>query len=63
MRHLVLLLVVCLAAYFLWSYSSRKDKSTVRRFLGRHALKVTFIVVSLLGFLLWQFFIGSTKIL
>lgn len=63
MRHLILLLALCLLAYFTWDYSSKKEKSQVRRFFGRHTLKVTIIVISLLGFLLWQFFIGSTKLL
>lgn len=63
MRHLVLLLVVSLLIYFSWAYATRKERKTVSKFLGRHTVFVVLIVFVLFGFLIWQYFVGSTKLL
>ena len=63
MKHLILLLLVVLGAYFLWYYLNNREKVFATILLKRHTLTVLALVcIALLG-VVFQTNLTSTKIL
>ena len=63
MKHLVLLLVLAVAGYSIWSVSSRRQRVEASRRATRHGLKLGLIVLILLALLVIAYFIPSIQLL
>lgn len=63
MKHLVLILILSLAAYFGWYYASKPEKRKLKKIGARHALAVTTIIVFALAMLVLMFYNRAINIL
>lgn len=63
MKHLVLITILLLLAYFGWQYTPSRNKFFVKEFLKRHAFKLIAIWVALWGGVFLAATNGSINIL
>jgi F0F1-type ATP synthase membrane subunit c/vacuolar-type H+-ATPase subunit K len=63
MKHLVILLILCITTYFAWRGSDARTKREIKKFIGRHVLAMVLIFgVAFLG-LVAAFYSNSVNIL
>lgn len=63
MKHLVLLTVLVLAAYFWWRYAAKRERKVTKKFLGTHLPWVIGILAAVFGALVAMKTGGSISIL
>lgn len=61
MRHIVLLLILCIGGYFAWFYLPEDVKETVREFRGTHLFKVILLIFAVMVAFALQANFGSAK--
>ena len=63
MRHLIVIIVLLLFAYFAWSYFPSKDKGAIKRFLVKHLPFVAFILATIFVLMVAQFNVNALQLL
>jgi len=63
MKHFLILIILAFPMYFGWSYMSQRERSTVKKFIRRHAIKVILIWIFIVAALFMAANNGSINLL